>query len=111
MPRCREFEVGRESFDSEYVIRCPFLTACNIADLVGLNRVLCKKWTKAPVLRNSYTLCAMGYGLRYVIIRLLQIDTPEACVQIPRTGQDWSLFRVADCHRGLLESDYVALVA
>jgi hypothetical protein len=25
-----------------HMIRCPFLTACNIADFVGLNRALCK---------------------------------------------------------------------
>jgi hypothetical protein len=25
-----------------HVIRCPSLTACNIADFVGLNRALCK---------------------------------------------------------------------
>jgi hypothetical protein len=36
------------------------LTACNIADFVGLNKALCKYWTKAPVLSNSYTLFAMG---------------------------------------------------
>jgi hypothetical protein len=30
------------SFKLGQVIRCPSLTACNIADFVGLNRVLCK---------------------------------------------------------------------
>jgi hypothetical protein len=45
------------------VIRRPSLTACNIADFVGLSRALCKYWTKAPVLRNLYTFFAMGSGL------------------------------------------------
>jgi hypothetical protein len=45
------------------VIGCLYLTACNIADFVGLKRALCKLWTNAPVLRNSYTLFAMGSGM------------------------------------------------
>jgi hypothetical protein len=42
------------------VIRCPYLTACNIAAFVGLNKALCKEWTNTPLLRYSYTLFAMG---------------------------------------------------
>jgi hypothetical protein len=45
------------------VIICPYLTACNIAAFVGLNKAFCKLWTNAPVLRNSYTLFDMGSGI------------------------------------------------
>jgi hypothetical protein len=45
------------------VSRCPSLTVFNIAAFVGLKKALCKIWIKAPVLRNSYTLFAMGSGM------------------------------------------------
>jgi hypothetical protein len=41
------------------------------------------------VLRNSYTL--FFYGLGYVIISLLQIDTPEAGVQISSAAQQFGI--------------------
>jgi hypothetical protein len=51
------------------------------------------------------------YGLGYVIISLFQIDTPEAVVQISRAAQNLRLLGIADCNRGLFESDYVSFVA
>jgi hypothetical protein len=42
---------------------------------------------------------------------LLQIDTPEASVQISRAAQNLGVLGIADCNRGLLESDYVSFVA
>jgi hypothetical protein len=46
-----------------------------------------------------------------VIISLLQIDAPEAGVQILRAAQNLGFLGIADCNRGLLESDYVFFVA
>jgi hypothetical protein len=48
---------------------------------------------------------------RYVTIGLLQIDTPEAGVQVSRAAQNLGVVGIADCDRGLLESDYVSFVA
>jgi hypothetical protein len=46
-----------------------------------------------------------------VTIGLLQIDTPEAGVQILRAAQNLGVVGIADFNRGLLESDYVFFVA
>jgi hypothetical protein len=46
-----------------------------------------------------------------VIISLLQIDTPEAGVQIARGAQSLGISEIADYDFGLLESEYVAFVA
>jgi hypothetical protein len=51
------------------------------------------------------------YGLGYVIISLLQIDTPKAGLQIPRAALNLGFLRITDCNRGLFESDYVSFVA
>jgi hypothetical protein len=61
------------------------------------------------VLRNSYTLFAMGSGI--LVMSLLQIDTPEASVQVPRAVQNLRFLGSADRHGGMLESNYVAFVA
>jgi hypothetical protein len=49
--------------------------------------------------------------LVYLLIILSQIDAPEASVQVPRAAQNLRLLGIANCHRGILESNYVALVA
>jgi hypothetical protein len=46
-----------------------------------------------------------------VAISLLQIDTPEASVQIPRAAKDLRFFGIKDFHQGVLESNYLAFVA
>jgi hypothetical protein len=46
-----------------------------------------------------------------VIISLLQIDTPEAGVQISRAVQNLGFLGIADCNCGVFESDYVSFVA
>jgi hypothetical protein len=43
-------------------------------------------------------------------IGLLQIDSPEAGVQISRAAQHLGVVGIADCNRGLFESDYVSFV-
>jgi hypothetical protein len=35
----------------------------------------------------------------------------EASVQVPRADQNLKLLGIANCHRGVLESNYVAFVA
>jgi hypothetical protein len=57
-----------------------------------------------------YFIQVILYGLVYVIISLFQIDTPEAGVQISRAAQSLGFLGIADCSRGLFESDYVAFV-
>jgi hypothetical protein len=51
------------------------------------------------------------YGIGYVGIIMLQIDTPEASVQVPRAIQILKLLGIANCHRGVLESNHVLYVA
>jgi hypothetical protein len=46
-----------------------------------------------------------------VIIILLQIDTPEAGVQISRAAQNMGVSGIADHNCGLFESDYASFVA
>jgi hypothetical protein len=46
-----------------------------------------------------------------VTIGLLQIDSPEAGVQISRAAQNLVAVGIADCNCGVFESDYVAFVA
>jgi hypothetical protein len=53
----------------------------------------------------------MCYWLVYLLIILSQIDTPESSVQVPRAAQNLKLLGIANCDRGILESDYVAFVA
>jgi hypothetical protein len=40
----------------------------------------------------------------------LQIDTPETGVQVPRAVQNLRHLGIADCHRGMFESNNVAFV-
>jgi hypothetical protein len=46
-----------------------------------------------------------------MLIILFQIDTAEASVQVPRASQNLRLLGIANYHRGIFESNYVALVA
>jgi hypothetical protein len=44
-------------------------------------------------------------------IGLLQIDSPDAGVQISRAAQNLGVVRIADCNHGAFESDYLSFAA
>jgi hypothetical protein len=50
------------------------------------------------------------YGIGYVLISLLQIDSPQAGGHISRATEKFGALRIADCDCVMLESEYVAFV-
>jgi hypothetical protein len=76
------------------VIRCPSLTACNIAAFVRLNKVLCKKWIKAPVVHNSYKLFAMGSGMCLLVCFKLICHRPVVSSQVPLNSLELSELQI-----------------
>jgi hypothetical protein len=50
----------------------------------------------------------ISYGLVKLLIILFQVDTPEASVQVPRAAHDLRFLGIANCYRGILESNDVA---